>query len=321
MLGAELHAIGKQYGRESLSSAGRRADPVKKSRRNKIIWAYCLIAPSLVLIIVLNLWPILQTIFFSLNKIHGFEEPRFVGLSNYFMLLQDKIFWKSLWNTVLYTVVTVPVIVALSLLTAVALNQKIHWKGFFRVCYFLPVISAPTAVAMVWRWIYNDQFGILNYLLSVFHIPSVNWIGDRNVVLWSIMFVGIWSLVGYNMVILLGGLQNISPDYYEAARIDGADGVKSFFHITLPLVTPTLFFVVMTTIISSLQTFDYVFMMVDDNSPVLNSTETIVYYFYKQTFVQYNKGYGSAIAIMLLIFILILTFVQMKCQEKWVIYN
>ena len=183
------------------------------------------------------------------------------------------------------------------------------------------MISAPAAVAMVWRWLYNSDFGLINYILSVLHIQGPNWIADSRVVLGSVMIVGIWSLVGYNMVILLAGLQDIPGSYYEAAQIDGADSLKQFLHITVPLVSPTLFFVVLTTMISSLQVFDHIYMMLDSTNPALKSGESIVYLFYKYTFANNNKGYGSAIATVLLFLVMLLTVIQMKVQKKWVHYQ
>ena len=294
---------------------------MKRKQIKRYMWASGFIAPSLILICVLNLWPILQTFYFSLNEVRGFQSPVFVGLSNYMTLFGDEEFWKSLVNTCIYTVVTVPVGVILSLITAVFLNASIKGKSFFRVLYFLPVISAPAAVAMVWRWLYNSDFGLINYILSVLHIQGPNWIADSRVVLGSVMIVGIWSLVGYNMVILLAGLQDIPGSYYEAAQIDGADSLKQFLHITVPLVSPTLFFVVLTTMISSLQVFDHIYMMLDSTNPALKSGESIVYLFYKYTFANNNKGYGSAIATVLLFLVMLLTVIQMKVQKKWVHYQ
>lgn len=147
---------------------------MKRKQIKRYMWAYGFIAPSLILICVLNLWPILQTFYFSLNEVRGFQSPVFVGLSNYMTLFGDEEFWKSLVNTCIYTVVTVPVGVILSLITAVFLNASIKGKSFFRVLYFLPVISAPAAVAMVWRWLYNSDFGLINYILSVLHIQGPN---------------------------------------------------------------------------------------------------------------------------------------------------
>ena len=294
---------------------------MKKQHMKKYMWAYGFIAPSLILICILNLWPIIQTFYLSLNEVKGFQNPVFIGLLNYKTLFHDSEFWRSLFNTCIYTIITVPVGVSLSLLTAVFLNMSIKAKSLYRVLYFLPVISAPAAVAMVWRWLYNSEFGFINYFLSVFGIQGPNWIADSHTVLISVMIVGIWSLVGYNMVILLAGLQDIPRSYYEAAQIDGATSVKQFLHITVPLVSPTLFFVVLTTMISSLQVFDHIFMMLDSTNPSLKSGESIVYLFYKYMFANNNKGYGSAIATVLLVLVLILTVVQMKVQKKWVHYQ
>jgi len=292
-----------------------------KNKPKNWAWAYMFLAPSVILICILNLWPILQTLWFSLNDIQGFQPPKWAGLGNYITVMGNEEFAGAFKNTLVYTLVTVPAGVFLSLVTAVLLNTSIRCKGFFRICYFLPVISAPAAVAMVWRWLYNSEFGIINFLLSKLGIDGLNWIGDSKTVLLSVMIVGIWAMVGYNMVILLAGLQNIPRTFYEAAEIDGASGYKKFMYITVPLVSPTLFFVILTTTISSLQVFDHIYMMVDSTNPALKSAQSLVYLFYKYTFVQYDKGIGSAFASLLLGLVLILTCIQMYAQKKWVIYQ
>ncbi len=292
-----------------------------KNKPKNWAWAYMFLAPSVILICILNLWPILQTLWFSLNDIQGFQPPKWAGLGNYITVLGNEEFAGAFKNTVVYTLVTVPAGVFLSLVTAVLLNTSIRCKGFFRICYFLPVISAPAAVALVWRWLYNSEFGIINFLLSKLGIDGLNWIGDSKTVLLSVMIVGIWAMVGYNMVILLAGLQYIPRTFYEAAEIDGASGYKKFMYITVPLVSPTLFFVILTTTISSLQVFDHIYMMVDSTNPALKSAQSLVYLFYKYTFVQYDKGIGSAFASLLLGLVLILTCIQMYAQKKWVIYQ
>lgn len=174
---------------------------------------------------------------------------------------------------------------------------------------------------MVWRWMYNYEYGIINHMLNAVGIPAVNWIADGNVVLISLAIIGIWSMVGYNMVILLGGLQNISKIYYEAAEVDGAGPVRRFVSITLPLVTPTLFFVMLTTMISSLQVFDSIYMIVGELNPALNQAQSVVFLFYRYMFKLSNKGYGATIGTLLMAVILVLTFVQMRTQRKWVHYQ
>ncbi|MGM0125299.1 multiple sugar transport system permease [Enterococcus sp. AZ194] len=290
-------------------------------KKQKLLWGTILVAPTLLYIIVMNIWPMLQTIYFSFNNIRGLGIPRWVGLANYQKAFSDPDVLRSLSNTFIYTVITVPVGTILSLLTAVFLNTKIRFKSAFRLIYFIPVVTAPTAVAMVWRWMYNADFGLINYFLSFVGIKGPNWIGDPKFVLLAIMIVGIWSSVGYNMIIILGGLQDIPKTYYEAAEIDGATPIKKFFTITVPLLSPTLFFVVTTSFLSALQVFDLVFMMIDKTNPALKSAESIVYLFYKQTFDSNNRGYGAAIAVLLLILIFIGTAIQMKLQKKWVHYN
>lgn len=295
---------------------------MKKQKRKEMLWAYLFIFPSVFLILCLNIWPVIQTIIYSFQKIEGFLPSQWNGGKNYITLVTGKNeFAKALLNTAIYAVVTVPIGTLLSLITAVFLNRQIRFKSFFRVCFFIPVISAPAAVAMVWRWLYNSDFGIINYVLSMIGIEGPNWIGSNQYVLLSIMIVGIWSMVGYNMVILLAGLQDIPGVYYEAARIDGASERDCFWKITLPLVSPTTFFVVLTTTISALQVFDNIYMMVPSNSPSLKSAQSIVYLYYKYTFAQQNKGLGSAVAVVLLTIVLILTVIQMKAQKKWVIYQ
>lgn len=290
-------------------------------KKQKMMWAGLFILPTVLYVCIMNVWPIIQSVYFSFNQIKGLGQPKWIGLDNYAKAFQDPDLRRALWNTFVYTLVTVPVGTALSLVTAVFLNSKIKFKSFFRVLYFIPVVSAPAAVAMVWRWLYNYDSGLINYLLSLIGISGPNWIADSNVVLIAIMIVGIWSALGYNMIILLGGLQDIPKTYYEAAEMDGAGPIRQFFNITIPMLSPTLFFVVTTTFISSLQVFDTIFMMVDKKNPALRSAESIVYLFYRETFDSNNKGYGATIAVLLLLLILVCTAVQMKLQKKWVHYK
>lgn len=201
------------------------------------------------------------------------------------------------------------------------LNQKMRGRSVYRMIYFMPMVCAPAAVAMVWKWLYNSEFGLLNHLLEAIGLPKVNWVSDPKIAFISLAIVGIWSVIGYNMVLFLAGLQEIPKDYYEAAEIDGANAVTQFFKITLPLISPTMFFVVITRVIASLQVFDSIFMMIGKNNPALPKTQSLVYLFYRYAFVENNKGYGSAIIVLLLCIIMLITVFQMKAQKKWVYYN
>lgn len=227
---------------------------------------------------------------------------------------------KQYGPALLYTCIAVPFIILLSLLAAVLMNQKVKGISVYRTLYFLPVVATPAAVAMVWRWLYNSDYGLFNYLLSLLGMKSVNWLTDPNISILSIAIVGIWSTIGYNMVLLLSGLQEIPKDYYESADIDGAGPIKQFFSITLPLVSPTLFFVMITTIINSLQVFDLIFMMIDKTNAALPKTQSLVYLFYKQSFIMNDKGYGSTVVMVLLAIIMIVTVIQVKVQKSWVNY-
>ncbi|WP_339279834.1 sugar ABC transporter permease [Paenibacillus sp. FSL W8-1187] len=285
-------------------------------------WGWFFIAPTIVGLIVLNLIPMAQSAYLSFFKSGDFGRNNiYVGLDNYRKLVQDAQVWHAVANTLLYAAIVVPVSIALAMLIAVLLNQKIAGRSAYRTIYFIPMIAAPAAVTMVWRWMYNQQFGLFNYVLSKFGLPPVDWISNPRLALVSIAVIGIWSVVGYNMVLLLAGLQEIPKDYYEASDIDGAGRIRQFFVITLPLVTPTLFFVVVTSVIQAMQVFDVIFMMIDVTNPAYDHTVSLVYLFYNSSFKYMDRGYGSAIVMLLLALIMIITFFQMKAQKRWVHYQ
>ena len=294
----------------------------KKGSLNEALWGWAMVAPTIIGLIVLNIIPIFQTLKMSFHKSGDFgRNDIFVGLANYQRMLGDAQVWQATWNTFKYTLLVVPTTVVLAILLAVLLNSKIKGKHVYRTIFFLPMVAAPAAVTMVWKWLYNTDFGLINFVLGKMGIGPVNWIEDPKIALYSIAVIGIWSTVGYSMILILAGLQEIPKDYYEAAKIDGASPVKQFFQITLPLVSPTLFFVVVTSIIQSMQVFDVIYMMEDIRSPAYDKTVSLVYLFYNNSFKYTDKGYGSTIVILLLVIILLITALQMKAQKKWVHYN
>ncbi len=293
---------------------------ISKSTLNEWKWGYIMIFPTFIGLMILNIIPAIQTLVLSFEKAGAFGKSTWVGLDNYKKLFQDPAVIRAVFNTLGYTIISVPAIVILSLIVAVLLNKKIKGVSVYRTIYFLPMVAAPAAIAMVWRWLFNSDYGLINYLLSAIGINGPKWITDPNVALISIAIVGVWSAVGYNMVLLLAGLQEIPKDYYEAASIDGASPFRQFFTITIPLVSPTMFFVVVTSVISAFQVFDIIFMMIDKTSTAIESTQSLVYLFYKHSFVLNDKGYGSAIVMLLLAIIMIVTVIQVKCQKKWVNY-
>ncbi len=302
---------------------GKRKQKVRITKRqwNEYKWAWFMIAPTIIGLMVLNIVPIFQTLYLSLFKSGAFGKGNiFVGLDNYRKLIGDEQVWYAVRNTLVYTLGVVPITVALALFLAVLLNGKLKGKGAYRTIYFIPMVAAPAAVTMVWKWLYNKDYGLINHFLQSIGLSKVNWIDDPYVAMISVIIIGVWSTVGYSMVLLLAGLQEIPRDYYEASNIDGAKPLKQFFYITLPLVSPTLFFVLVTSVITSMQVFDVIYMMIDVTSPSYDTTVSLVYLFYNNSFKYSNKGYGSAIVMLLLAIIMIITVIQNKWQDKWVNY-
>ena len=286
--------------------------------RNEFMWGWLFILPTMFGLIILNIIPIFQTIWQSFFKTGDFGKGNiFIGAENYIRLFGDTEVWQSVLNTFKYAIVEVPFSIAISLVLAVLLNRKMKGVSTYRTIFFLPMVAAPAAVAMVWRWLFNTEFGLLNHVFG----GNVQWISDPKIAVFSIAVIGIWSIIGYNMVLFLAGLQEIPRDYYEAADIDGANGIEQFFNITVPLLSPTIFFVSITRIIGGLQVFDLIFMVMDKNNPALYKTQSIVYLFYQNSFVENNKGYGSTIVVLLIAIIMVITVFQMIARKKWVYYN
>ena len=288
-----------------------------KLARDGYVWGYLMVAPTIIGLIVLNIVPFFQTIYMSFSKSKAFGAYQFCGLENYVEMFKSPEFWKATWNSIYFCILTVPIGVFLALLVAVLLNAKIKGKTAFRAIYFLPMVVAPAAVAMVWKWIFNTEYGILNSLLG----KNIRWLTDPKIVLITCAIVAIWSAIGYDAVLLLSGIQNISRTLYEAADLDGASKVQQFFRITLPMVSPTLFVVLIMRLMSSLKVYDLIYMMVEQSNPALTSAQSLMYLFYRESFVAGNKGYASAIVIWTVLLIGIVTVFQFIGQKKWVNYE
>lgn len=296
------------------------ANPKKgtSQERNEFVWGWIFILPTMIGLIVLNIYPIFKTIYESFFKTGDFGKGNvFIGVVNYTKMLGDGEVWQALLNTFKYAIVEVPFSIIISLVLAVLLNRKMKGRAIYRTIFFLPMVAAPAAIAMVWRWLFNAEFGLLNHILGT----QTNWVSNPKIAIFAIAVIGIWSIIGYNMVLFISGLQEIPGDYYEAASIDGATGIKQFWHITCPLLSPTIFFVMITRVIGGLQVFDLIYMVVDRNNPALKKTQSLVYLFYQNSFVENNKGYGSTIVVLLLAIIMVITVFQMWGQKKWVHYS
>lgn len=287
-------------------------------QKSEAIWGLAFVAPTIIGLLILNYYPIFETFYQSVCKTGDFGiGNEFVGLKNFVTLIHDEEVFTTLFNSFRYAVVSLPVTIAISLVLAVLLNRKMKGRGLYRTIYFLPMVCAPAAVAMVWKWLFNQNYGLLNHIFGT----DINWITDPKVAWISVIIVGVWSGIGNNMILLLGGLQDIPKDYYEAAAIDGSTGIHSFFHITIPLLSPMLFFIIQTGIIGALQLFDLPFMLMDQSSRAWPTVKTITYLFYEYAFEKGDKGYGSTIVVFMVAIIGIITFVLQKTEKKWVHYE
>lgn len=285
------------------------------AEKSEARWAYMFITPTILGLIILNFYPAINTVYQSFCKTGDFGKGNvFVGVANYQKVLSNTETWQSFWNTIKYAIVEVPFGVVIALVLAVFLAKKMPGTSFFRTVFFLPMVCAPAAVAMVWKWLYNQQFGLLN---NIFHI-NVAWISDPKIAWFAIAIIGVWSVIGYNMVLFISGLQEIPKDYYEAASIDGATGIRQFFSITVPLLSPTTFFIVQTRIIGALTIFDLMFMVMDKTNLALQKTQSIVYLFYSYAFTNGDKGYGATLVMVLVVFIMIVTYICQTVDKKYV---
>lgn len=288
-------------------------------RTKGYIKGYLFILPNFIGFFVFLLLPIIMGFVISLTNYDGYKKFDFVGLANYMNMLKDDYVLVSLKNNILYTVVTVPMIIILALLLACGLNAGLKSTGFFRALFFFPTISSMVAVGIVWKLLLNPTQGPVNQFLMAIGISQPpKWLASTKWAMWGVMLVAIWKQAGYYMVMLLSGLQSIPQQLYESAKVDGANGFVRFFKITLPMLSPTLFMVVILNIINSFQVFDLISVMTDGGPG--RSTNVLVYRIYQEGFKYSKMGYASAIAYFLFLIILAVTLIQFRGQKKWVTY-
>ncbi|MBS4210164.1 sugar ABC transporter permease [Bacillus sp. FJAT-50079] len=297
---------------------------VKKKRRsleneNKI--GFLFVAPMLTGVGILVLIPIIATFILSFadwNFIKGFSAIKWVGLQNYQDLFASEVFRKSIVNNLLF-LLTVPITIAVSLFIAILVDKNVYMKTYFKVAFFMPYISSIVAVAIVWQVLFSPTEGPINqFLLSIGVENPPKWIADPDFALFSVMVIQIWAAIGFNMILFLAGLQSIPKELYEAADIDGATPWKKFLHIMLPSLSPTTFFLLITGIIGTFKVFDLIAVLTK-GGPV-NSTTMLVWHLYESAFLNLKIGYSSAIAVILFVFVLLITVVQWIGQKKWVNY-
>ncbi|MFJ6533760.1 carbohydrate ABC transporter permease [Microbacterium sp. NPDC091662] len=284
-------------------------------------WALVFLGPTALGIAVFYLWPTVRTLIISFTKSGPFGGSEWVGIENYTRLFQDPELIGALRNTAIYTIIAL-IGIPLAVGIAALLNTAgLKGRSAYRTLYFIPVVTMPAAIALVWRMIYNGDYGVLNAALGAVGIEGRSWLTDPNTALIAIAVVGIWAGLGTNIVIFLAGLQGIPDTIMEAADLDGAGPVRKFFSITIPLLSPSIFFVSVISVIGALQVFDLIYMMLGRSNPAMPNTRTVVYLFYEAGFLDNDRGYAAAVAFLLLVIILILTIVQFRLQKKWVHYE
>ena len=286
---------------------------VKKHSSQRLIsdnmMGYLMIAPSYIVYAGFVLIPILWTIFTSFTA-YDLKSYTLIGLSNYLKLIEDEVFIQSIGNTIYYSILTIPPVMILSFLLALLLNRKVMGRGIFRTVFYLPNILSMVAIAMAWSYLLNAQAGIFNIALRRIGFETIKWLTDPRIAMVSIAMMSVWASLGYYAILNLSGLQNIPNYLYEAAQIDGANKLQQLFHITIPQMRPTTFFIMVMSFIQSFQVFGQVFILTQGGP--LNATTTIAHQIYRNGFEYYQMGYASAEAVILLLLILSITILNMR---------
>jgi ABC-type sugar transport system permease subunit len=278
---------------------------------SELAW-YIVVGPKLFLFLTIFVFPFFFAIWMSLHEWHPLAaEQEFVGLENFYRLAGDGRFIDSLVNTFAYTI-GVSLSVPIALFIAILLNKNIRWSEIYAAAIFVPVVVSWVVVSLIWMWIYNPDYGLLNAILSALGLPTLQWTRGVTTALPSLIIIGIWKTVGFNLVIFLAGLRGIPDSYYEAARISGANSWQRFRYITLPLLKPTTFFVVLVTLITAFREFTPMFV-ITEGGPV-TATHTIVFYFYRTGFEYGQMGYASAMAVVLMVIVFTVSLIQ---QRTW----
>lgn len=283
---------------------------VSKTFNNQSIAGYLFILPALVGTFIFIIIPIFCSFGLSFTKWDMLNDIKFVGLDNYKTVFTEAVFVKILINTFVYAIATTFFGVLIPLVTACILNSKIRGSEFFKTAYFLPFVTPMIVIGIIWEWIFDPNIGFLNHLLSL----HINWLYDTNFAMPALIIVSVWKLIGYNMIIFLSGLSTMNNDLLEASKIDGANAFQTFKYVSVPLLSPTIFFVVIITAISSFQVFDLIYVMTQGGP--LDSTNVLVYSIYKNAFEYFNVGKASALAYVLFGIILVLTLFQWQIRKK-----
>lgn len=278
-------------------------------------WVLVLLAPTLIGLLLGTFGAIFATLGLSVFDWDLLTKPEFVGVQNYVELPDSRLFGKALWNTVLFSALYVPLVMILSFAVALILNRGVRGEALFRVLYFLPVVSSPTAVGLLWVWIYSEDNGALNGILGVFGVEPIKWLGAK-MVLWSVVIANVWGAIGEGMIIFLAGLQAIPKEHYEVAHIDGASFWQRLRFVTLPAMAPSLFFQAVLATIHAFQAFDYIYILTRTGNGN-SSFPTLVFSIYREGFRFFRMGDAAAQAVVLTAIILAFTWVYFRMQKRW----
>lgn len=285
--------------------------------KGEMWWGYAFVALPVLGFLLFGLGPLVASFYLSFTQYEVLSPPEWVGLDNYRRLFTNDLFVaKTMWNTVFYFI-GIPIGMALSLILAMALNQKLRFQGFFRTVYFIPSICSIVALALLWKWIYNSDYGLLNTTLQQWGFSNLPmWLDSPLWVKPSLIIMGVWSHLGYNMVLFLAALQGVPRHLYEAAELDGANPWQRFKNVTWPMISPTTFFVAVMSVIGGFQNFDKIFIMTR-GGPEYESA-TYMLYLYQNGFQYFKMGYASAMAWVLAAIIMVITWLQFRMSKKWV---
>lgn len=288
------------------------------NRHRETLVGYLFLSPWLFGFVLFLAGPMAASLYFSFTEYTVLHPPRWIGLANYGRMVEDDLFYQALSVTARYTAVSVPLGIMAALGLAILLNQRIVARGLLRTVFYLPSIISGVAVAVVFAWIFNAQFGVLNYLLSLVGIAGPNWLGSPRWALWAFMLMSLWG-VGGNVVIFLAALQGVPKALYEAAALDGATSWRRFWSITLPMISPAILFVAIIGIIASFQTFTQSYIMTGGGPA--NATLFYLLYLYKNAFTWFEMGYASALAWVLFLVIILCTALLLRTSGSWVYYE
>jgi multiple sugar transport system permease protein len=282
-------------------------------------WVMIFMAPGLLGLLMFIIGPVIFSLGLTTFEWNLLTPPQFIGFQNFIDLGNDPRFWAALQHTLTYAVLYVPAVFVVAFGLALLLNRPLRGRAFFRMAFYVPVVSSWVAVSMMWRWIFNPQYGLMNSLLGVAGIQGPAWLFDPNTALYAVVIASVWKDAGFSTVLFLAGLQGIPQEYHEAAEIDGANGWQRLRFITLPLITPTAFFVLITTLIGAFQVFDQMYLMPVEYAQ--RGTTVLVQHIVNNAFRYQRMGYAATLSWVLFIIIFVITIIQLRLQNRWVYYE